>query len=188
MSQVASIPRHVCLSSDALDAPNGTLRSWAHTALASTPPSPSRVGLKLSGEPIALERDMTVVTLQLFLERLAGPRSTFAPWMTLLNREGSLNLPALWPAKDIEALKGTLVLREVEKCLKSAKAERNFVADAVANGLGGKFANNGRGSAIDSFPELACLGSGELNGRPTQAEWLHARCTIQSRAYRVGPR
>lgn len=188
VSQVASIPRHVCLSSDAVDAPDGTLRSWAHTILAFTPPSPSRVGPKLPGEPIALERDVAVVTLQLFLERVAGPRSTFAPWMALLNRKGSLDLPALWPARDIETLKGTIVLREVEKCLERAEAERNLVAGAVADALGGKVANNGRGSAMDSFPELACLGSGGLNGRPTQAEWLHARCTIQSRAYRVGPR
>lgn len=146
------------------------------------------VGPKLSGEPVALERDVAVVTLQLFLERLAGPRSTFAPWMALLNREGSLNLPALWPAKDIEALKGTLVLREVHKCLERAVVEHNLVAAAVADGLGGTVANAGGGSAIDTFPELACLDSGGVNGRLTQAEWLHARCTIQSRAYRVESR
>ena len=105
----------------------------------------------------------------------------------MLGREESLNLPALWPAKDIEALKGTLVLQEVETCLKRAELERNLVAAAVADGLRGKVANAG-GFSTDAFPELACLDSGGLKGRPTQAEWLHARCTIQSRAYHVGPR
>lgn len=185
---MASIPRHVCLSSDAADAPSGTLRSWAHTILASIPPSPTTIDPNLPEEPVAFERDVAVVTLQLFLERLAGSRSTFGPWMALLNREGGLNLPALWPAEDIEALKGTLVLREVEKGLKRAEGERNIVAAAVANGLGGKVVNAGGGSEIDIFPELACLDFVRLDGRPTQTEWLHARCTIQSRAYRVGPR
>lgn len=187
MPQVASIPRRVCFSSDAADAPSGTLRSWAHTILASIPPSPTRLGTNHSEEPVAFEKDVAVVTLQLFLERLAGRRSKFAPWMALLNQAG-LSLPALWPTKDIEALKGTLVLREIEKCLKMAEVECNLMAVALGTGLGGMAASLEGRSATDGFPELACLDSEGANGIPTQAEWLQARCTIQSRAYRVGGR
>ncbi|CAM9109403.1 unnamed protein product [Hapterophycus canaliculatus] len=185
-STVASVPRRACLSSDPADAPAGTLRAWAHAVVASIPPPAS---LALSEESATFERDVAVVTLQVFLERAAGSRSTFAPWMAMLSRRGEMNLPALWPARDLEALKGTLVLDDVERCLAKAEAERDMVAVATADGAGwaagkgGEVANGTRELLEDPW-----LDSEEMAGRPTRAEWLHARCTVQSRAYRVGSR
>lgn len=170
--QVASIPRRVCLSSDARDAPAGTLRAWAHDLVASIP--------QFSEGALALETDVAVVTLQVFLERAAGARSAFAPWMTAMpGVRDDLNLPALWPAIDREALEGTLVLQEVEGCLARAKMERDAVAAAISDRLG---EGNGRGR------ECRWLDPEGMEGRPTLDEWLHARCTVQSRAYRVGRR
>lgn len=189
--QVASIPRHVCLSSDAADAPVGTIRALAHALVASMLPSFNRREPPgcLEGE-ITFESDVVAVTLQLFLESVAGARSTFAPWMSTLNPKGKLNLPALWPADEIDPLKGTLVWREVEKCLARADIERDVVAAAIENGLRekGNVRGAGCGGGAESPPEPLWADSGKMKGRPTKAEWLHARCTVQSRAYRVGPR
>lgn len=187
--QVASIPRCVCLSSDAADAPAGTLRAWAHALIASVQASLAGAAACPEEEMITFETDVAVVTLQVFLECVANTRSTCAPWMAMLNRQDELNLPALWPASDREALKGTLVLQEVEKCLLRARVERDVVATVIANGLadtcevGGGVVNE-----TDELPDCHWFDTKEMEGRPTHAEWLHARCTVQSRAYHVGPR
>eukprot|EP00903_Cladosiphon_okamuranus_P013339 g12432.t1 len=182
-STVASIPRRVCLSSDAEDAPAGTLRAWAHALMASIP-SPAA-----AEEAGMLEADVPVLALQVFLERMAGTRSELAPWMALLSGKSNLNLPALWPASDLEALQGTLVLEEVKTCLARAEVEREMVAAAMANALGGND-EPGREAVADNNSCLwsRWLGSKEMDGSPTHSEWLHARCTVQSRAYRVGQR
>lgn len=169
--QVASIPRRVCFSSDAKDAPAGTLRAWAHDLVATTP--------QFSKEALALEVDVALVTLQVFLERAAGARSAFAPWMALLRGRDHLNLPALWPASDLEALEGTLVQQEIEACLARAEMERDVVAAAISERFGGG----------EEHGRACCwLDPEGMEGRPTLSEWLHARCTVQSRAYRVGRR
>ncbi|CAM9292438.1 unnamed protein product [Ectocarpus sp. 8 AP-2014] len=180
-STVASIPRRICFSSDAADAPAGTLRAWAHDLFASIP---SSAAAACSEKHLSFEGDVAVVTLQVFLESAAGARSTCAPWMAMLNRKGSLNLPALWPDSDLEGLKGTLVLQDVEACLARAKSERVAVAAAMVKGLRGDIG----GGEAGGFPECAWLDPSNMEGRPTFAEWLHARCTVQSRAYRVGRR
>lgn len=186
--QVASIPRRVCLSSDAADAPTGTLRAWAHALLASFP-APAPTGLQeCSGEAITFERDVAVVTLQVFVEVVAGARSAYAPWMAMLDGKWTQTLPALWPLCDLSALKGTLVLREVRKCLERSKVERNVVAAAIESGLKQGVGTARGGSGTGALPEEHGLGYEEMKGRPTQAEWLRARCAVQSRAYRVGPR
>lgn len=181
--QVASIPRRACLSSDAEDAPAGTLRALAHALMASIPPCAA------VEEDGASETAVAVVTLQVCLERFAGARSALAPWMALLNGKGDLNLPALWPASDLEALKGTLVLQEVEGCLARAEMERNMVAAAFANVLREEV-EPGREAVAETDKLLGSqwLDSKGMVGRPTHREWLHARCTVQSRAYRVGQR
>ncbi|CAM9258124.1 unnamed protein product [Ectocarpus sp. 6 AP-2014] len=182
-STVASIPRRICFSSDAADAPAGTLRAWAHDLFASIP---SSAAAAYSEKHLSFEGDVAVVTLQVFLESAAGNRSTCAPWMAMLNRKGSLNLPALWPDSDLEGLKGTLVLQDVEACLARAKSERVAVAAAMVKGLRGDFGGGGRaGGEGRSFPGCPWLDTSNMEGRPTFAEWLHARCTVQSRAYRV---
>lgn len=137
----------------------------------------------------AFEADVTVVTLQVFLERLAGARSALAPWMALLDGKSDLNLPALWPASDLEALQGTLVLQEVEGCLARAEVERDMVAAAIASALGGN-AEPGREAVAETNKFLGSrwLEFEGMEERPTRSEWLHARCTVQSRAYRVGQR
>eukprot|EP00752_Nemacystus_decipiens_P012235 g10844.t1 len=184
-STVASIPRRVCLSSDAEDAPAGTLRAFAHALMASAPSStasnPEGAG--------AFEPDVAVVTLQLFLERTAGARSALAPWMALLDGKADLNLPALWPTRDLEALRGTLVLQEVQACLARAKVERDVVAAVIANVLG-ENREAGWGVAADTNKLLGSrwLDFKGMEGKPTPREWLQARCTVQSRAYRVGGR
>ncbi|CAN0516254.1 unnamed protein product [Ectocarpus sp. 12 AP-2014] len=185
-STVASIPRKICFSSDAADAPAGTLRAWAHDLFASIP---SSAAAACSEKHLSFERDVAVVTLQVFLESAAGARSTCAPWMAMLNRKGNLNLPALWPDSDLEGLKGTLVLRDVEACLARAKSERVAVAAAMVKGLQGDLGGGGRpGGEAGGIPECTWLDPSNMEGRPTFAEWLHARCTVQSRAYRVGRR
>lgn len=183
--QVASIPRCVCLSSDARDAPAGTLRAWAHALMASIP-SPATCAAEEAG---AFDTDVAAVTLQVFLEHIAGARSALAPWMAVLNGKGDLNLPALWPARDLEALRGTLVLQEVEGCLARAEMERNVVAAAIASALGEQN-DQGREEVGETNKLLASrwLDFGEMEARPTHRDWLHARCAVQSRAYRVGQR
>lgn len=185
---MASIPRRACLSSDAEDAPVGTLRAWAHALIASIPPS-AAAAAAAAEEVGAFETDVAAVTLQVCLERIAGARSALAPWMALLDGKGDLNLPALWPASDLEALKGSLVLQEVEECLARAEAERNMVAAAIANALGGKV-ETGREAVAETSKLLGSLrlDAEGVEGRSTRREWLHARCTVQSRAYRVGQR
>ncbi|CAM9722641.1 unnamed protein product [Scytosiphon promiscuus] len=187
-STVASIPRRACLSSDPADAPAGTLRARAHSIVASIPLTavPSRFE-----EDTAFERDVAVVTLQVFLESAAGARSSFAPWMAALSLRGELNLPALWPPKDLRALKGTLVLEEVERCLAKAEVERDAVAAALAGGVGCAAAGNGEkvvANEASRNSEHRWLDMEDMGKRLTRAEWLHARCTVQSRAYRVGSR
>ncbi|CAM9730479.1 unnamed protein product [Ectocarpus fasciculatus] len=185
-STVASIPRRICFSSDAADAPVGTLRAWAHDLFASIP---SSAAAACSETHLRFERDVAVVTLQVFLESAAGARSTYATWMAMLNRNGPLNLPALWPDSDLEGLKGTLVLQDVEVCLARAKSERIAVAAAMVKGLRGGLGVGGwAGGETGGFPECTWLDPSSMEGRPTFAEWMHARCTVQSRAYRVGRR
>lgn len=181
----------MCLSSDATDAPAGTLRAWAHALIASVPLHASAAAAACPEETnnIDFETDVAVVTLQVFLEGVLGTRSTCSPWMAMLSRKDELNLPALWPASDREALKGTLVLQEVEKCLAKAEVERDVVAAAIANGLRGDVeVEGGALNETHELPECRWFDAKEVEGRPTHAEWLHARCTVQSRAYRVGPR
>lgn len=194
LRQVASIPRRVCLSSDPSDAPCGTLRAWAHSVLASTPPPRcDRDGRK----QIEVEEDVASVTLQLFLEHAAGERSAFAPWVTMLplDNDDELNLPALWPADDRAALRGTVVLRDTEECLTRAMVERNWVANALARRLertqeGGEMSTMaGEGEAEGVIREWCNPSSGEdMRRRPGLEEWLRVRCAVQSRAYRVGGR
>ena len=148
--------------------------------MASTPSSATPEGAG------AFEPDVAVVTLQLFLERIAGARSALAPWMALLNGKG--DLPALWPASDLEALKGTLVLQEVEACLVRAEVERNMVAAAILNVLEDIEAGREAVAETNKLPGSRWLDFKGMAGRPTHREWLGARCTVQSRAYRVGQR
>lgn len=130
-----------------------------------------------------------MITLQVFLESAAGASSTCAPWMALLNRNVDLNLPALWPDSDLEGLKGTLVLQDVEVCLARAKSECIAVAAAMMDGQREDLGGQGwSGAETDGFPGCTWLDPSNMEGRPTFAEWLHARCTVQSRAYRVGRR
>lgn len=160
----------------------------AHSIVASVSPS---IPASRSEEDVAFETDVAVVTLQVFLEGVAGERSAFAPWMAMLGPKGDLNLPALWPAGDLEALKGTLVLEEVERCVAKAALERDMIAAAIDVGGAGWAHGKGEEGADEAgeFSEQhRWLDWGEMGGRPTQAEWLHARCTVQSRAYRVGSR
>lgn len=180
----------MCLSSDATDAPTGTLRAWAHALIASVPlHAAAAAACPEETNNIAFETDVVVVTLQVFLECVSDTRSTCAPWMAMLNRKDELNLPALWPASDREALRGTLVLQEVENCLARAEVERDVVAAAIANGLRGNVkVGGGALNETDELPECRWFDAKEVEGRPTLAEWLHARCTVQSRAYRIGPR
>lgn len=186
--QVASIPRCVCLSSDAADAPAGTLRASVHALLARLPAFETIDSPALSEKAIPLERDVVVVTLQVWMECLAGASSAFAPWMSLLPRTGGLNLPALWQAGDLETLKGTLILNAVETCVARAGEERSLVEAAFAEVLAQGAEDTGDDTEIDVARELIWVRGDEMKGRPTLAEWLHARCTVQSRAYRVGQR
>lgn len=182
---MASIPRKVCLSSDAGDASPGTLRALAHALLASVPAPASSVSRTRCGkEEFTIVRDVTVVTLQLFLECMAGARSELAPWIATLPQEGDLALPALWSPHDLEPLKGTLVMREIDSCLARVAAERHLVEAAIGRGVG----RRGRGKETDAVSEWYLLDNVDMKGRPTHSEWLHLRCIVQSRAYRMGNR
>lgn len=147
---------------------------------------PSR---RSKGNTVQLDIDIVVVTLQLLLERAAGASSSFAPWMALLPRADDLNLPALWPADDVGLLSGTLVFREVQESLSKAVDERRWVESAIARGLEQADGWNWNvGNEADIIRRWREGVGGEWKGRPTMAEWLQARCMVQSRAYRVGGR
>lgn len=189
--QVASIPRRVCLSSDPADAPAGTLRAWAHSLLDAVPPPPPTCD-RNGGKHITMEHDVMVVTLQLFLEHAAGSRSAFSPWLAMLSlQKGNHNLPALWPAGDRAALRGTVVLRDTEECLARAVLERDWAAEAIACGLecardGVKGNTVEKGGETNSVVQTWCSpGDKDMRDRPGLAEWIRARSAVQSRAYRV---
>ena len=183
--QVASIPLSCCLSSDPADAPHGSLRALAHAALEGLP---TLARPAFQSTEAALDKDMVSVTLQVFLECTAGAFSEFAPWMGMLPRGSDLNLPALWPEDDLRPLEGTLVSREVRQCLTAAEVERRQVEASIVSVVGREGDDGGWGSGGEFLREVLARGGGTLEGRPTWAEWLHARCIVQSRAYRVGKR
>lgn len=137
------------------------------------------------GEDLSFERDVAVVTLQLFLECVAGARSELAPWIAMLPQKGELTLPALWPPHDLEPLKGTLVMREIDNCLARVAAERNLIEAAIARGVERGEWGKGTDTTVGEPPGLENV---KLKGQPTQAEWLRLRCIVQSRAYRMGNR
>ncbi|CAN0134739.1 unnamed protein product [Ascophyllum nodosum] len=184
-STVASIPLSCCLSSDPADAPHGSLRALAHAALEGLP---TLARPAFQSTEAALDKDMVSVTLQVFLECTAGAFSEFAPWMGMLPRGSDLNLPALWPEDDLRPLEGTLVSREVRQCLTAAEVERRQVEASIVSVVGREGDDGGWGSGGEFLREVLARGGGTLEGRPTWAEWLHARCIVQSRAYRVGKR
>lgn len=182
--QVATIPRHICLSSDPSDAPQGTLRAWAHSLLATCSPADKLSGYHNSG--VSFDKDVAVVTLQLILERAAGPKSSFAPWMKMLPRSRYLNLPVLWPKHDLAELRGTLVLRDAEELLKAAVVELQRVSAAILEGLESAARNVVDGEL--GIPQQWYQANGKMLSRLTMTQWLQARCMVQSRAYRVGSR
>lgn len=181
--QVASIPRRCCFSSDTADAPDGSLRALAHAILEGIPCNAGTAAQSGSSETRGtLDKDVMSVTLQVLLERMAGDRSEFAPWMAMLPRGAELNLPALWSEDHLRTLEGTLVLQEVEQCLAAAERERLHVEASIMRFLERKVVVDNRGALLR---EVIARGHESLPGRPT---WLHTRCIVQSRAYRVGGR
>lgn len=128
------------------------------------------------------------VTLQVLLERMAGDRSEFAPWMVMLPRGADLNLPALWPEDDLKTLEGTLVLEEVKQCLAAAELERSHVEASIMSFVDREAVVDGEDNGGALLREVITRSHESLAGRPTWLEWLHTRCIVQSRAYRVGGR
>lgn len=181
--QVASIPRSCCFSSDTADAPGGSLRALAHAIVGGIPCDTGTGGQSASSETRGtLDKAVMSVTLQVLLERMAGDRSEFAPWMAMLPRWADVNLPALWSEDDLRTLEGTLVLQEVEQCLAAAELERLHVEASIMRFLERE---DNMGALLRG---VIARGYESLPGRPTLLEWLHTRCIVQSRAYRVGGR
>lgn len=174
--QVASIPRHACLSSDPDDAPRGTLRAWAHSLLAEIFPT--------DDADLPFERDVAILTLQLLLEQSAGKRSYFYPWLATLPRAEELNLPALWPENHLAELHGTLLLRDVLDSVDTAKAEWRHVSAAFRRTPGDEVRSDG----VERLRQWLGPDFGLTLNKLNMEGWLLARCLIQSRAYRVGGR
>ncbi|CAM9931585.1 unnamed protein product [Discosporangium mesarthrocarpum] len=199
-STVASIPRRICLTSDPADAPQGSLRAWAHGIF---PATCCKSPYPLQDHPSS--NDIRTVTLQLFLEQAAGSHSEFAPWLAALPQcADTLNLPALWPENDLAALMGTLVFGETLSLLQQANEERDAVVQALTVALeaclvpesvqeerkpsiGWGWGGTGD-TSLKHGPRLSLERLGDMTGRPTKEEWLLARCVVQSRAYRIGGR